>query len=299
MADKLDPEQAVEAQQRHAEVSEALARLAQMPDTDPGLRAQKDELESIEQQLRSLLRGSSPMAPNTAHLLARAGTAVSAAATFQGASFTSAALRAAESFALKTALQKQETQSKSIYQDFRERRKTPQDPELGDDLVKAEHAYQAALKTGDPAVIARAQLELHTARMADVAYAYGRGDPSAGKTLKELQNQTARLLDFAKKVDIASGMSPEEAEALKQQTYNDTLKRTAEAARKGAADANRVLQDEDLVLADPDDLTQRANRYAALTPQIEAAKPTTPVAHTSEQTTHHAPGVKPNVERGR
>jgi DNA-binding protein H-NS len=281
----------VEAQRHLAEVTEQLARLADIPDLDPALRTQADALRNVEAELQGLLRGETGASRNVAQLFSRAAQlTASGSAVIAALGSSGSAVRQEQMRAVTASIRQHEQQSRSIYEGFQKERTTPADPELSADVTKAQRAYEEALKTGNPAAIADAGVALHKARMADVAYAVGRGDPKAEEALKKLQAQLpARLEDKAKAMTLL-GESPERIQQETATLKQEIAQTTRAAAEKGARDAGRSLSDKDqAVLGAPAAATEQ-NRFAALAPQIKAAQPETSVAVSGETDAPESPG---------
>jgi hypothetical protein len=281
----------IEAQRHLAEVAEQLARLADIPDLDPALRTQTDALRGVEAELQGLQRGETGASRNVAQLFSRAaqltasGSAVIAALGSSGSAVPQEQMRA-----VTASIRQHEQQSRSIYDGFQRERSTPADPELSADVTKAQRAYEEALRTGNPLTIADASLTLHKARMADVAYAVGRGDPKAEEALKKLQAQTAAQLDARAKAMALQGELPERIQQERASLEQGIIQSTRAAAEKGARDAGRSLSDKDqAVLGAPAAATEQ-NRFAALAPQIKAAHPETSVAVSGETDAPESPG---------
>jgi hypothetical protein len=291
----------VEAQRHLAEVTEQLARITDISDLDPALKTQADALRSVESELQGLLRGETAASRNTAQLFSRAAQlTASGSAVIAALSSSGSAIRQEQMRAVTNSIREHEQKSRSIYESFQKERTTPADPELSGDVAKAQRAYEAAVKSGDPLAIADASIGLHKARMADVAYAVGRGDPKAEEALKKLQAQTAAQLDARAKAMTLLGEPLERIQqerAALQQGIGDA---TRAAAEKGARDAGRSLSEKDqAVIGVPAGATEQ-NRFAALAPQIEAAKPETPVCAAGETSTPDAPcGPQVSAKRQR
>jgi hypothetical protein len=202
--------------------------------------------------------------------------------------------------AVTASIRQHEQQSRSIYESFQKERTTPADPELSADIVKAQRAYEAAVKSGDPLAIADASIGLHKARMADVAYAVGRGDPKAEEALKKLQAQTAAQLDARAKAMTLLGEPLERIQQERAAIQQEITQATRAAAEKGARDGGRDLSEKyQMVLGAPPAATEQ-NRFAALTPQIEAAKPETPVCAAGETSAPDTPcGPQVSTKRQR
>lgn len=280
----------VEAQRHLAEITEQLSRISEIPDLDPALKNQADALRSVESELHGLLRGHSGASRNTAQLFSRAaqltasGSAVIAALGSSGSAVRQEQMRAA-----MASVRQHEQQSRSVYKGFQKERTTPADPELSGDVTNAQRAYEEALKSGNPLTIADASLTLHKARMADVAYAVGRGDPKAEEALKKLQAQTAAQLDARAKAMTLLGEPPELIRQERAALQQGIGQATRAATEKGAYDAGRSLSEKDQAVLGAPAATTEQNRFAALAPQIEAAKPETPVCAAGETATPDTP----------